>query len=249
MHNIARMVGRLRLVTLDMLLVKKRWRGNQSTVQREMALLAARSCSEAFAMLRICTARRMVFAHVTFYGVVDNAFTYLGNQRNLGSEDIGGGTKAILRLDSGFKSLTDSQNSAGFLCTRQVYIGLSNDRYGKFTLGRQTTPYFRLVGALGAADVHACDVYSPDSTLRFNSSVTYLSLNVAGARFSAMGVVGDSAEYDPVVGAFAICQECGVKARVFKSDLEGALINGGPANGTGCVSTPSDVAGCRSESC
>ncbi|PRX27578.1 hypothetical protein B0G75_11488 [Paraburkholderia sp. BL18I3N2] len=91
--------------------MKKRWRRNQSAVQREMALLAARSCSEAFGVLRVCTARRMVLAHVALYGVVDSTFTYLSNQRGhanfhmsqdnlqaskfglLGSEDIGGGRR------------------------------------------------------------------------------------------------------------------------------------------------------------
>jgi predicted porin len=78
-----------------------------------------------------------------------------------------------------------------FLCTRQAYIGFSNDRYGTFTLGWQYTPYFQLVGALGATDVHPRDVDSPDTTLRFNNSVTYLSPNVADVRFSAVTVVGD----------------------------------------------------------
>jgi hypothetical protein len=42
MHNIACVAGRLRLVTLDMVLVKKRWRCNQSAAQCKAALLAAR---------------------------------------------------------------------------------------------------------------------------------------------------------------------------------------------------------------
>lgn len=168
---------------------------------------------------------------VTLYGVVDNAFTYVSNQRGhanfymsqgnlqaskfglLGSEDIGGGTKAIFRLESGFNSLTGAQSSAGFLFNRQAYVGLSNDRYGTFTLGRQYTPYFQMVGALGptgvltgATGAHPGDVDALDTTLRFNNSVTYLSPNIAGLQFSAQyglgGVPGSVANGSNFSAAF-----------------------------------------------
>ncbi|PRY07678.1 porin [Paraburkholderia sp. BL25I1N1] len=168
---------------------------------------------------------------VTLYGVVDNAFTYVSNQRGhanfymsqgnlqaskfglLGSEDIGGGTKAIFRLESGFNSLTGAQSSAGFLFNRQAYVGLSNGRYGTFTLGRQYTPYFQMVGALGptgvltgATGAHPGDVDALDTTLRFNNSVTYLSPNIAGLQFSAQyglgGVPGSVANGSNFSAAF-----------------------------------------------
>ena len=168
---------------------------------------------------------------VTLYGVVDNAFSYVSNQRGhanfymsqgnlqaskfglLGSEDIGGGTKAIFRLESGFNSLTGAQSSAGFLFNRQAYVGISNDRYGTVTLGRQYTPYFQMVGALGptgvltgATGAHPGDVDALDTTLRFNNSVTYLSPNVAGLQFSAQyglgGVPGSVANDSDFSAAF-----------------------------------------------
>ncbi|CCD38494.1 Outer membrane porin protein 32 precursor,putative 3-hydroxyphenylpropionic acid porine [Candidatus Paraburkholderia kirkii UZHbot1] len=139
---------------------------------------------------------------VTLYGVVDNAFAYVDDQRGhsnvymsqgnlqaskfglLGAENLGGGTKAIFRLESGCNSLTGARSSAGVIFNRQAYAGLSNDRYGTLTLGRQYTPYFSMVGA------HPGDVDALDTTLRFNNSVTYASPVIAGLAFSAQYGLG-----------------------------------------------------------
>ncbi|SPB16733.1 porin [Caballeronia novacaledonica] len=160
---------------------------------------------------------------VTLYGVVDNAFAYASNQRGhsniymsqgnlqaskfgfLGAEDLGGGTRAIFRLESGVNSLTGAQASAGTIFNRQAYVGLSNDRYGTLTFGRQYTPYFSMVGALGptgvltgATGAHPGDVDALDTTLRFNNAVTYASPVIAGLAFSAQyglgGVPGSIAD-------------------------------------------------------
>ncbi|MGF6568888.1 putative porin [Paraburkholderia sp. GAS333] len=152
---------------------------------------------------------------VTLYGVVDNALTYASNQKGssnvymsqgnlqaskfglLGSEDLGAGTKAIFRLESGFNSLTGAQSSAGYMFNRQAYVGLSNDRYGTLTLGRQYTPYFQMVGALGptgvltgATGAHPGDIDALDTTLRFNNSITYLSPTISGLQMSAQYGLG-----------------------------------------------------------
>ncbi|SAK80191.1 porin [Caballeronia hypogeia] len=152
---------------------------------------------------------------VTLYGVVDNAFAYVNDQRGhssiymsqgnlqaskfglLGAEDLGGGTRAIFRLESGFNSLTGAQSSPGTIFNRQAYMGLANDRYGTLTLGRQYTPYFSMVGALGptgvltgATGAHPGDVDALDTTLRFNNSITYASPAIGGLAFSAQYALG-----------------------------------------------------------
>ena len=152
---------------------------------------------------------------VTLYGVVDNAFAYASNQRGhsniymsqgnlqaskfgfLGSEDLGGGTSTIFRLESGFNSLNGAQSSSGFIFNRQAYVGLSNTTYGTLTLGRQYTPYFAMVGSLGPTSVltgatgaHPGDLDALDTTLRFNNSVTYASQVFAGLQFSAQYGLG-----------------------------------------------------------
>lgn len=152
---------------------------------------------------------------VSLYGVVDDAFSYVSNQHGksnfymsqgnlqaskfglLGAEDLGGGTKTIFRLESGFNSLTGAQSSAGYIFNRQAYVGLSNDNYGTLTLGRQYTPYFNMVGALGptgvltgATGAHPGDLDALDTTLRFNNSITYASPKIAGLTFGAQYALG-----------------------------------------------------------
>ncbi|UVS98071.1 porin [Burkholderia glumae] len=152
---------------------------------------------------------------VSLYGVVDNAFAYSSNQGGhsnfylsqgnlqaskfglLGSEDLGGGSRAIFRLESGFNSLTGAQSSAGLIFNRQAYVGLADDRLGTLSLGRQYTPYFNLVGALGptgvltgATGAHPGDLDALDTTLRLNNSVAYASPVIAGLQFGAQYGIG-----------------------------------------------------------
>jgi predicted porin len=165
--------------------------------------------------LAACSIDAFAQSSVTLYGVVDNAFAYVNNQRGhsnlymsqgnlqaskfglLGSEDIGGGTKAVFRLESGFNSLTGAQASANGLFNRQAYVGLTNDRYGTLTLGRQYTPYFSMVGALGptgvltgATGAHPGDVDALDTTLRFNNAISYVSPKFAGLTIGAQYALG-----------------------------------------------------------
>lgn len=151
----------------------------------------------------------------TLYGVIDNALTYASNQRGhsnfymsqgnlqaskfglLGTEDLGGGTKAVFRLESGFNSANGAQGASGFMFNRQAYTGISNDTYGTVTLGRQYTPYFTMIGPLGptsaltgATGAHPGDIDAMDTTLRFNNSLTYASPNLAGLQFSGQYGLG-----------------------------------------------------------
>ncbi|WP_409937523.1 porin [Paraburkholderia sp. BCC1885] len=157
---------------------------------------------------------------VTLYGDVDNAINYTSNQKGkhnfylsqgelnaskfglLGSEDLGGGLKTIFRLESGFNSLTGAQSSAGVEFNRQAYVGLSDQQFGTLTIGRQYTPYFNFVGALGptgyltgATGAHPGDLDALDTTLRFNNSLTYTSPVLSGLQASAQyglgGVAGN----------------------------------------------------------
>ncbi|MEK6423620.1 MAG: porin [Burkholderia gladioli] len=99
---------------------------------------------------------------VTLWGVADVSLRYLTNSNAKndnrlymtngaitnsrfalkGTEDLGGGLKAIFNLESGF----DLQSGAGSsrLFNRAAYVGLSS-QYGTVTLGRQKTLLFDLL--------------------------------------------------------------------------------------------------------
>jgi len=93
---------------------------------------------------------------VTLQGVIDGGVTYVNNQHggsatlfdsgilspNLltfkGTEDLGGGNKAVFALTSQFDLGNGSTiPGAGQIFNRTAYVGLSNDRYGTLTFGNQ----------------------------------------------------------------------------------------------------------------
>lgn len=107
---------------------------------------------------------------VTLYGIVDDTITYQSSQTSLdsttggrsnvkmaagvwagnrfglkGSEDLGGGNKAIFQLESGFNLNTGGQQYTNALFGRQAWVGLTNPTYGTATFGRQYTSYYTLL--------------------------------------------------------------------------------------------------------
>jgi predicted porin len=152
---------------------------------------------------------------ITLYGVADDAITYVSNQKghanlylrqgNLyasklglkGNEILGGGTSAIFVLESGFDLNNGDAASSGSIFNRQAYVGLSNERYGTATLGRQYTPYYLFVGPLssvgaltGAAGAHPGDLDGMDTTVRASNAVTYVSPEWRGMQAAGMYAFG-----------------------------------------------------------
>jgi len=104
---------------------------------------------------------------VTLYGIVDTSVRYLTNANSnndslismgegvetpsrfglKGSEDLGGGLSAVFRLENQFQLWSGRfDNSGNQLFQRHAYVGLSSNRYGTLTLGRQQTPLFEMMG-------------------------------------------------------------------------------------------------------
>ncbi|WP_296224745.1 porin [Ralstonia sp. UBA689] len=102
---------------------------------------------------------------VTLYGIVDASIHYTTNNDAAGhsllqldngavsnsrwglkgSEDLGGGNKALFVLESGFDPDTGRGNG-GALFNRQSFVGLSNSSMGTVTLGRQYNFGFTMGG-------------------------------------------------------------------------------------------------------
>lgn len=153
---------------------------------------------------------------VTLYGSLDAGLLYTNNagghsqwQQNSGglsntffglrgAEDLGGGLKAIFRLQSAF-SLGNgafARNESAF--NRLAYVGLQHDAYGTLTFGRQfdsvvdyLTP-ISLSGAAGGVNLalHPLDNDSLSTQRSTANAVKFESVDYAGFHFG--GTVGFS---------------------------------------------------------
>ena len=159
---------------------------------------------------------------VTLYGIVDTGLVYANNQGSLGStsgghsvtklasgiwagdrfglkgtEDLGGGTKAIFQLESGFKLDNGAQQYTNAEFGRQAYVGITNARYGTFTAGRQYSSYYALLSPYspttwltGYFGAHPGDIDSLDTDFRENNSLVYTSPTIYGLTMSGSYSVG-----------------------------------------------------------
>ncbi|HYS62844.1 MAG TPA: porin, partial [Paraburkholderia sp.] len=163
---------------------------------------------------------------VTLYGIVDNGLAYQSSSTSLGStsgghsvvkmtpgvwagsrfglkggEDLGGGTKAIFQLESGFNSATGAQQYTNAMFGRLAYVGVTNPTYGTFTAGRQYASYYQLLSPYspttwitGFYGAHPGDIDGLDTIYRANNTLEYTSpklygLTVSGS-YSLGGVAG-----------------------------------------------------------
>ncbi len=160
---------------------------------------------------------------VTLYGIVDTGIGYLSNQAPStgatsggksvvkmlegvwggerfglrGSEDLGGGTRAIFQLEEGYNADTGAQGKSGLAFNRGSWVGLTNNSYGTFTAGRQYTPYYVMLSPYspttwltGAFGAHAGDVDALDTDYRVNNSVVYTTPSFDGLKLSGMYAFG-----------------------------------------------------------
>ena len=177
---------------------------------------------------------------VTLYGVIDAGVSYVNhagaNSKSLvkyddgvaqgsrwglkGSEDLGGGLKAIFTLESGFNSGngTLGQNSREF--GRQAFVGLAKDGMGSVTLGRQYSLSTDVLSnyttggntVAGNYAYHINDIDQVTSS-RIDNSIKFSSANFAGVTFGALYGFSNQA------GAFAGAPGTNGSARTYSFGL------------------------------
>ncbi|WP_207002808.1 porin [Trinickia mobilis] len=157
------------------------------------------------------------FAHaqstVTLYGELDDALAYYNNVGNgslvemqgadmtankwglSGKEDLGGGLRAIFKLEDGSNVNNGKLGQGGRLFGKQAWVGLDSSKLGQLALGRQYDTTVDLVQGMTG------DVYSPafstpgdadnnDSKFRLQNAAKYTSPEFGGFRLEAMCGLG-----------------------------------------------------------
>ncbi|HEY4296596.1 MAG TPA: porin, partial [Paraburkholderia sp.] len=147
---------------------------------------------------------------VTLYGFLDAGLVYVNNQSGhanvqmingptngsrwglRGSENLGGGLKAIFTLENGFDTSNGKLLQGGREFGRQAFVGLESDTWGAVTLGRQYDPMTELIGSIAATSMwawlgtHPGDFDNLNSTFRVNNAVKYRSPKFYGLQASGM---------------------------------------------------------------
>lgn len=166
------------------------------------------------------TAAAHAQSNVTLYGLIDTSLQYTNNQKGgtnyqmssgvesgsrwgmKGSEDLGSGVKAIFQLENGFSSTTGTLGQNSRMFGRAAFIGITSDKVGSFTAGRQNEVSADFVGPLvasnqwaGGIGAHPGDTDNLYVNARISNSVKFISQNYGGFRvgglFSLGGTAGD----------------------------------------------------------
>ncbi|KVC34654.1 porin [Burkholderia pseudomultivorans] len=162
---------------------------------------------------------------VTLYGLIDAGVTYAnkvatstghgklvkygdgvasGSRWGIrGTEDLGGGLKALFVLESGFSSGDGTLGQGGALFGRQAFVGLSKNGVGSLTFGRQysfSTDYIGgnyTMGSQTPAGNYAYHINDLDQLTsgRINNAVKFQSANFAGLTFGAMYGFSNSTQF------------------------------------------------------
>ncbi|MDC6126916.1 porin [Burkholderia gladioli] len=156
---------------------------------------------------------------VTLYGIADAGFLYNNNVKGakqyalssatssrwglLGSEDLGGGVRAIFDLENGYTIGTGTLSQGGLEFGRKAFVGLASSHWGTLTLGRQysasndATANFAS-GADWAASglgfgTRAADVDNVDTSNRVQNAIKYTSPSIQGITVGLLYSLGGQA--------------------------------------------------------
>jgi predicted porin len=155
-------------------------------------------------------------SQVTLYGALDEGVVYQSNvagERKVfldglngiygsrwgmnGVEDLGGGLHAIFTIESGINLNNGTFAQGGTAFGRQIFVGLSSERLGSLTLGRQYDMIFYFAEPLTASSLVGSEVSAPPgdiantaNTVRVNNAIRYMSPDYRGLTFGGEYSVG-----------------------------------------------------------
>jgi len=154
--------------------------------------------------------------NVTLYGVVDGGLGYTrfkdgravapvsnkatrfglndgvqqGNRWGLrGTEDLGGGLRAVFQLESGWSLATGNSAQGNRLFGREASLALASDAWGTLKFGRHTNFASRYAGGVIApqgdafAESHIGATFTSASTVRADNLITYETPVFSGFQF------------------------------------------------------------------
>ncbi|MBN3854267.1 porin [Paraburkholderia sp. Ac-20340] len=172
---------------------------------RKKAALAV-ACAITVATLAAASTAANAQSTVTLYGELDAGLAYANNvgghaQYQLatglidgsfwglqGSEDLGGGMKALFRLERGFSVANGEERN-----DHPYYVGLESESFGTVTLGHQYdsihdyfAPFTLTGSAGGTAFAHPFDNDNANNTYLAANAIKYTSPTLAGFTFGGM---------------------------------------------------------------
>ncbi|MFC0698418.1 porin [Paraburkholderia humisilvae] len=162
---------------------------------------------------------------VTLYGIIDAGLIYTNNVAKAGahgplfqatsgeingsrfgvrgSEDLGGGLKAIFVLENGFNVQNGKLGQDNKFFGRQAFVGLSSERFGTVTLGRQydsntdfVLPLSAVAGTFGDTGfAHPFDNDNLNHGFRINNAVKYASPGFGGFKFGGLYAFSNNQDF------------------------------------------------------
>ena len=162
-----------------------------------------------------------------------------------GTEDLGGGMKAVFVLESGLSLDTGASASATSLFNRQAFVGLDNSSLGTVSVGRQYTAYDSVRGTFLSAQGNSTSFDATNGTqlsqANLNAVAAYANAAVpTPAQATAAAAALSGAAIGGRIGAWAGYQvrtDNSIRyATPSISGFQGALVYGFGENKTGTTS-------------
>ncbi len=162
---------------------------------------------------------------VTLYGLIDAGLMYTNNVSKSGahgplyqassgnvngsrwglrgSEDLGGGLKAVFVLENGFNVQNGKLGQDSREFGRQAYVGLSSSQLGAVTVGRQydslvdfVAPLSATAGSFGDTGfAHPFDNDNLNHSVRMSNAVKYMSNDYSGFKFGTLYAFSNGSDF------------------------------------------------------